>query len=291
MNREYQRGAGNKNKSKLVYENKADLLNFMRENALPNGVEDMEDGKMYAVDVLADYWHRYPDTIAMALVTQQSVRWVGQLVELEWSWALHGDGKHKLHHGRWILMTFGTHCLRWDANCKTYRHTFIPLIYIFSKQHETIESVQLSMDCLQMVADHFYSRRLCPAAVISDHADGFMVGMQRVNVDFDCDADEAEVPKTPRLGDWAHVATKYKKGQLLAKSSPFYGEFWHYLRALHLTHSTEMMGLVRDTICQLIEEYESKGAETQGGRTMSTLRAEYIEPCDFSIGAYDGMTK
>ena len=40
--------------------------------------------------------------------------WVGQLIELTHAWALHGDGKHKLHHGRWVLITFGTHCLAWD---------------------------------------------------------------------------------------------------------------------------------------------------------------------------------
>ena len=53
-------------------------------------------------------------------------------------------------------MTYGTHTLFWDKQIKAYVHRFCPLIYVFSKEHETYESVCLSMDCLQFVADHFF---------------------------------------------------------------------------------------------------------------------------------------
>ena len=72
----------------------------MRAHALPPTREEMEEGKMYAVDRLADYWDRYPNTTAMGLIMQRNVEWIGQLLKVKWSWALHGDGKHKLHHGR-----------------------------------------------------------------------------------------------------------------------------------------------------------------------------------------------
>ena len=224
----YQRGQSREKKNarpeNLKYVDHMDLLNFMREHALPESVDLMEDGKMYAVDRLADIWERFPNTTAMALVMKRNIEWIGQLLKTRWSWALHGDGKHKVHHGRWILMTFGTHALRWDIKTKQYMHTFCPLIYIFSKQHETIESVKLSMVCLQLAAEHFFGERLCPAVCISDHADGLMQGMQEIGID--PEGEEPEPLKaTPRLGDWAHMAVKYRKGELLNKTNPYYGEY------------------------------------------------------------------
>ena len=97
----YQRGQTRDKKNarpeKLKYVDHMDLLNFMREHALPESVDLMEDGKMYAVDRLADIWERFPNTTAMALVMKRNIEWIGQLLKTRWSWALHGDGKHKVH--------------------------------------------------------------------------------------------------------------------------------------------------------------------------------------------------
>lgn len=129
---------------------------------------------------------RYSNTTATVVTSRRSVEWMGQLINVQetgMAWALHGDGKHKLHHGRWVLMTFGTHCLRWDAAIKDYRHTFCPLVYMFSKQIESTESVKMAMHAAQIVAMHFYKKRLVPAVNISDHSDGLRSGMQFINID------------------------------------------------------------------------------------------------------------
>jgi len=111
--------------------------------------------------------------------------------------------------------------------------------------------------------------------------------MQQINVDPE---ETEETPEyTPRLGDWAHMAVKYRDGRLLNKSNPWYGEFWHYLQALHLTHSTEQMQLLLENVNAYIKECEGSGVPQPGKRTLAVLQAEYLEECDFSIATHDGM--
>ena len=56
---------------------------------------------------------------------------------------LHIDGKHKLHHGKWMLVSIGTHDLRFDEESKKFSHSYRPLMYMFVKQQETTrESVK-----------------------------------------------------------------------------------------------------------------------------------------------------
>ena len=84
------------------YETRADLLNYQRTHALPAKLEDMEEGALYAVDEMADKWDQFPEVHACLMVSAIMVGWIGQLIEhqAEFAWALHGDSKHKLHHGR-----------------------------------------------------------------------------------------------------------------------------------------------------------------------------------------------
>jgi len=182
--REMQRG---KNPPIKVYKTKGDLLNFMKDHKLPSSVEEMVDKKLYAVDKMAEIWDAFPNTTALAFTAKISVGWMEQLLALQeetsLAWALHGDGKHKLHHGRWVLMTFGTHSLNWSPDHKSYRHSFRPLIYLFSKQIESIESVKYAMKALQIVSIHFFGKRLQPSVNISDHSDGLREGMQYINID------------------------------------------------------------------------------------------------------------
>ena len=47
------------------------------------------------------------DTEGMCFTGPQQVQWIGQLLQRPQQFVLHADGKHKLHHGRWVLMTLG----------------------------------------------------------------------------------------------------------------------------------------------------------------------------------------
>ena len=51
------------------------------------------------------------------------VKWIGQLCDFDYSFVLHIDGKHKLHHGKWLLITLGTHCLNWHILCECSENT------------------------------------------------------------------------------------------------------------------------------------------------------------------------
>ena len=172
----------------------------MRSTALPAKLDEMHHTGFYSVDGIADIWESFEETdgsktLAIPLISKQCVGWIGQLLSSTHAWALHGDGKHKLHIGRWILMTFGTHCLNWDREAKSYRHSFRPLVYLFSKNHESVSAGRLAMVALQLVAMHFFGQRLESAVNISDRSDGLRSGMQYININHK--APEEEEVETP----------------------------------------------------------------------------------------------
>lgn len=67
------------------------------------------------------------------------IRWVQQLSRRPGQFTLHMDGKYKLHHGLWILISLGTHTLKAVGKMKVSRlsTTFVPLVYLFCKNHES----------------------------------------------------------------------------------------------------------------------------------------------------------
>ena len=79
----------------------------------------------------------------------RQIQWIGQLAEKPLQFVLHADGKHKLHHGQWILMSIGTHILVWDEHHKKLSTKFIPLMYIFCKQHESLGACTMLTDAVQ----------------------------------------------------------------------------------------------------------------------------------------------
>ena len=63
-----------------------------------------------------------------------------------WQYALHCDGTRKIHHGIWELITLGTHVMALDTEKKKKSVlSFRPLIYLFCKQQETDEALQLTV--------------------------------------------------------------------------------------------------------------------------------------------------
>ena len=67
------------------------------------------------------------------------INWIQQLLKMPKNFTLHMDGKYKLHHGVWILLTLGTHCLKVEGETCVTRlgTTFVPLVYLFCKNHES----------------------------------------------------------------------------------------------------------------------------------------------------------
>ena len=111
--------------------------------------------------------------------------WVLQLVHHARQWVLHVDGKHKLHHGKWLLITLGTHAVeqRTLAHCQSHTakvvHAFRPLVYMFSKTHEDKDSLLFAFTAMEVVV------RMCapplplpPSARPSEYASqGMRIGV------------------------------------------------------------------------------------------------------------------
>ena len=264
------------------FQTKSDLLNFAKQKPLPATIQDFSSPwDTYAVDGLVSEWGQYPNTTGIVLTNATSVGWLGQLLKHEIPWALHCDGTHKLAHSSWILLTFGTHHLKWDPNAKMYRHEFCPLVYLFFKgSSETVESTMMGCRGLVLVGQKYFSDMLVqPAAGITDHSEMLRQGL--------INSFEGMV----HMNDWAHLATKYKKGRLLNKSNPFYDLVWPQLKAVHLTHSSEMMHLLFTLLKDVWLEWEADSSRPQQGYSTKTLRKEYCEaPWNtWGMASYDGL--
>ena len=136
------------------------------------------------------------------------IKWIGQLVKRPYLFVLHSDGKHKLHHGGWLLISIGTHHIRCvypvsilariplivsvPYPCRTlfpcvvsssshskspqelkYYTSFIPLVYLFCKQQETDGACLMMMEALNLISVKYYKKPLQPGACCSDHSDAF----------------------------------------------------------------------------------------------------------------------
>ena len=68
------------------------------------------------------------------------IQWMGQLLAKQKNFTLHIDGKYKLHHGVWILITLGTRCLKviGESAVSKLSTTFVPLVYLFCQNHESV---------------------------------------------------------------------------------------------------------------------------------------------------------
>lgn len=130
------------------------LTRWEVEMALPTCLSELRDGQMYVVPMApADK----PPRGAVALLCKTQVLWIQQLVGKR-RWALHCDGKHGLHSGNWLLMTYGTHTvsLKHNAACKSHSaaitQTFAPLLYCLTSAHEDFDSVVFGCKAMENVA-------------------------------------------------------------------------------------------------------------------------------------------
>ena len=134
------------------------------------------DKKLYAIPVP---YEKYPETDAICLTGLTELGWIFQLVNSTVRYSLHIDGKHKLHHGKWMLVTIGCHDLALDKDDRNeIVHSYRPLVYMFVKQQETTESVKLLCESVNFVAKTCFGadEGLLPGIVNMDHSDGFRNG-------------------------------------------------------------------------------------------------------------------
>ena len=147
----YQNAKKNLKRQKLAgvqLETTLELQQWASAHALPARLEDMAKWVTYAIPM--DYM-QYLNVDAVVLTLKVQVDWIGQLVAMPGRFVIHIDGKHKIHHGKWILVTIGTHSI--ESNRRSgIVHSFRPLVYMFCKQHESTDSIIFGLDALNMYA-------------------------------------------------------------------------------------------------------------------------------------------
>ena len=172
---------------------------------------------------------------------------------------LHADGKHKLHHGGWLLITLGTHFLRWDQHNSTLSTRFAPLMYLFCKQQETLGAADMLVDALQLTwyattkqdtrthsmqltvcvcvstrmcdSMKYFGKTLEPGAMMLDHSDAFRAAFMK---------------KYSVLGTfgqcWPHIIRKFVEGEYVKKTWAHFDEAKEHLTAPPSTWQRSLRG-------------------------------------------------
>jgi hypothetical protein len=159
------------------------------------------------------------------------IGWIGQLVERPKLFVLHVDGKYKLHHLNFILLTLGTHYLRWDAHNQTLSTSFAPIIYLFCKEKETNGAADLLLDASNAISLKYFGKKLEPGAVMADHSNPFRQAAERAF-------------PTAQFGQcWPHIIRKVREGHdYCSKKWEHFEETIFMLQCIHMAHTDEMKG-------------------------------------------------
>lgn len=216
-------------------------------------------------------YHKYPGVEAIFLTCWKFVNWLSQLASgLQVYVALHIDGKHKMHHGKWIFIALGIHCLNFDNNRKKYVHSFRPLLFMLCKQIETVESITMMLDVIfrsnrllieiassepshwqalkEMCAHFDFDFDKCGfKANVYDHSSGFMSGLRE--------------PGRMEVTCWPHIKGIKLSSGYIPKSHQHFDEVLHHATMVHLAHSEgwkdvliELIGAIWDIWAALRED-------------------------------------
>ena len=191
------------------------------------------------------------ETEGICLTGPTQLSWISQLVQRPRNFVLHADGKHKLHHGKWVLMTVGTHYLRYDVQNQALCTTFAPLLYLICKQVETGSattdgSANMLIDGLSQLAINQCGGELVPGATISDHCAAYRNAFLKA------------FPEAPFLQCWPHIARKFREGEYVKKTWEHFEEATGHLLSIHLAMSSLMQQLIIKSVGKRWEEHQGK---------------------------------
>ena len=166
----------------------------------------------------------------------QVTKWMAQLAQRPLQWQLHIDGKYKLHHQKFLLLTLGTHRLRYDHGHSTLANSFVPLVYLFCKEGERDGAVQLLIDSFVSTGQKYYETKLTPGAASTDHAPALRKGIENTwpGVEFgQC---------------WPHLIRKFVEGEWakhgVTKTWMHFEMAEKMIRHIHMAQSTGMKYLI-----------------------------------------------
>lgn len=151
----------------MVVESIQDLKRWAAEHYLPDSWADVEEFVVYAVE-----YEGFEEVDAVVLTMKVQMLWLEQCVRNRHETMVHMDGKYKLHHGGWLLVTLGCHCLRYDRKQRRVTHTFRPFVYMFVKQKESGPSIHLGLHCINLICLRFFDGPYVPGCGVADHGPG-----------------------------------------------------------------------------------------------------------------------
>ena len=161
-------------------------------------------------------YSKYPQTQGIVLTSWKMVWWMLQcMVAGAPKVCRHCDAKFKLHHGEWVLTSLGTHCLRWDPHNLKLSTTFVPLVYLMCKQHESAGAALLPMDALNVTTLKYFDGKLVPGACMSDYCVSFRTAYDKT------------WPGTQFGTCWPHIIRKWCEGEYASKK-------WRHFEVLNL---------------------------------------------------------
>ena len=165
------------------------------------------------------------------------IQWMGQLAKMPGEWQVHIDGKYKLHHAKWLLLTIGTHRLRYDVANQTLSNSFIPLVYLFCKEGESDGACHLLTHALVATAKKYFNVKLTPGSGSTDHASA----LRKCMVD--------EWPAIEYGQCYPHLIRKYREGQFfkgtsIKKTWEKFEKGGDMITDIHLCGTPPMKGLV-----------------------------------------------
>ena len=211
----------------------SEMQQWASKHELPATLDEVEPFVVYAVPFDAD---KFNDVEAVVLTMHVQINWIGILVKLEFYYCLHIDGKYKLHHGDWMLVTFGTHSIHQVG--KKIRHTFRPLIYMFVKQQESSSSIFLGLTCCNLIATRFFKKPFAPKVGVADHGPGLLSGFKRM------------WPNGVLLGCYPHITWHLTHGKLLPKQHPLFEEACTTVPIMHLCETPGMWNVLLDGLAR-----------------------------------------
>ena len=205
------------------------------------------------------------------LTGPMQMQWMGQLMKLPRQFVLHADSKFKLHHGDWVLTSLGTHHLRWDGHAGNLSTSFVPLMYLMTKQHESTGSALMLMDALNVTTIKYFGGKLVPGACMSDHCVAFRSAFEKT------------WPEAMFGTCWPHIIRKWCQGDYAKKTWAHFDEVTKHLQTIHLGgHTPQMRDLLMGEIGGIWDEW---------GTQMNKFWDSYcVIPWDcWTIGLFDCM--
>ena len=225
----------------VIVDDIGDLRYWAEDHYLPDSLDELEPFTTYAVPY--DY-DAFKDVEALILTTLHQIQWIGQLAKMPGLFVLHIDGKHKLHHGGWLLITVGTHAMDYHRKKTALAHAiahgivhgYRPAVYMFCKQQETDRCIQLVLHCIQIIALKYFGVRIVPGLGCADHGKGIMAGFK------------VEFPTVPIAGCWPHIAWGLTHGNVLRVTHPRWEEVKAEMAALHLAQTRGMWAVMVEAL-------------------------------------------